>query len=253
MTTKAYNEQGVDTAIEPESHSLIKIVLWLVTLLFLPQVILGILSGIFFCVWQGEKFTLSTFDTWYMTISVLLILSLISPLITIPLLMKASKGKSWSGYYDFWAVKVIGVSEVVKWIVVGFVFWFISSFLGWWIKVPEEQFMLDIKAASNSTDMIILILFTLCLVVPIMEELIFRGWLFSKVAQTKLGNIGALLLTAFFFTIIHSQYENVMTFLMLLAFGLLLGFVRYKSNNISYTVIIHALFNTLTLTALLLN
>ncbi|TWX68491.1 CPBP family intramembrane metalloprotease [Colwellia demingiae] len=253
MTTKAINEQGVEKATESKSNLLVKTVLWLATLLFLPQIILGFLSGMFFGVWQGEKFTTSAFDVWYMTISVLLTLSLISPLITISLLIKATKAETWSERFDFWAVKVMGVSEVAKWTVVGFSFWFISSILGWWIKIPEEQFMLDIKAASNSTDMIILILFTLCLVVPIMEELIFRGWLFSKVAQTKLGNIGALLLTAFVFTTIHSQYEHVITFLMLLSFGLLLGFVRYKSNNTCYTINIHALFNTLTLTTLLLN
>ena len=81
-------------------------------------------------------------------------------------------------------------------------------------------------------------------------ELIFRGWLFTKIAQTKLGKIGALIVTAMVFTIIHSQYEHNVTFIILLFFGLLLGYTRYKSNNINYAIAIHVLFNSLAIMAL---
>jgi membrane protease YdiL (CAAX protease family) len=235
----------IDCKQEKLLSSLVKVAFWLLVLLFLPQIILSLLFGVFFGFWQAGEVTTNSFNTWYSTMPVLLTLSLISPVLTIPLLMKATNAENWPDRFNLWAIKAMVVSLTAKWLMVGFVFWLTSSFVGEWLKLPEEQFVLDIKAAGNSVGMVVLISFTLCVIIPIMEELIFRGWLFTKVEQTQLGSIGALILTAILFTIIHSQYENNVTFIMLLFFGLLLGYTRYKSNNISYSIAIHILFNGL--------
>ena len=138
----------------------------------------------------------------------------------------------------------------MKWLLAGFIFWAISSMIGAMMNLPVEQFMLDIKAASNSVGVIALVIVSICLVTPVMEELVFRGWLFRRIGQTKLGDIGALILTAIIFTVIHSQYEHNVSFIIMLAFGLLLGFIRYKSNNISYSIVTHMFFNSLAIVTL---
>jgi len=43
----------------------------------------------------------------------------------------------------------------------------------------------------------------------------------------------------------HNQYEQLATFLIILSLGLLLGWVRYKSQNTAYCIAIHMLFNGL--------
>jgi membrane protease YdiL (CAAX protease family) len=110
--------------------------------------------------------------------------------------------------------------------------------------------MLDLKAESNNSIVVILMVLTICVVVPIMEELVFRGWLYSKIAQTKLGDIGALTISSIIFTLIHTQYDNIITFLVIFLLGLLLGFARYKSANISYSIAMHMIFNSLAMVAL---
>ncbi len=248
MSIKLINtNELIDYKRENTLSSLAKIFFLLAILLFLPQTILSFLFGVVFGFWQEEGFTTNAFKAWSMSISVLLTVSLLSPLLTIPLLIKVTKAEDWSERFDFWAVKVMCVSKVAKWLAVGVAFWLFSSYTGELLKLPEEQIMLDIKIARNSVGMGILIFTTICLVVPIMEELVFRGWLFSKVAQTKLGSTGAIVLTSLIFTIIHSQYEQSITFIMLFLFSLLLGYARYKSNNISYSILIHIIFNSLAL------
>jgi membrane protease YdiL (CAAX protease family) len=166
------------------------------------------------------------------------------------MLLIATNRKNWDERFGFWAVKVINAKVLVKWLIVGLFFWLISSYLGELLNLPIEQFMLDVKSASNSLGVVILMVVTICLLVPVMEELVFRGWLYSKIAQTKLGNIGALFLSSILFTTIHTQYDNAITLMIIFSLGLLLGGVRYKSGNISYSIAIHILFNSLATIAL---
>lgn len=237
------------THVKPQS-SLIKAVFWLIVILFLPQLLLGFGFSIFFGIQQGNNFTEEAFSLWFASISVTLILTLLSTLLTLPLLIKATQAENWKCRFDFWAVKTINLKVLIKWLTIGLFFWLASSFMGEWLNLPVEQFMLDVKSAGNSVDMGILIFVSICLVIPIVEELIFRGWFFSQIAETKLGNIGALILSTIIFALIHSQYEQISTFIMLLLLSLLLGYVRYKSNNISYSIAIHIIFNSLAIITL---
>ena len=206
-----------------------------------------------FCVWRllwhvtGGDFTPELFDTWYKSVPVLLSASVISPVITLPLLALATGEKSWSDRFNFWAVKVTNKKLLFNWFVLFLIFWTISLFLAEWLQLPEEQFMIDLKAANNSIERLLLILTAICIVLPVMEELVFRGWLYSKILFTKFTNKGALLVTSVIFTVSHSQYENSFTIMMLFLLSLLLGLVRYKTNNISYSILSHMLFNNLSM------
>lgn len=249
MSVEIEANNPLEIPVKPKP-TLIKTVLWLLVILLLPQLVLGFGFTVFFGIQQGGDFTEEAFSLWFASVPVLLVLTLITPLLTLPLLNKATQAENWDSRFDFWAVKVINAKVLVKWLIVGLVFWLISSYIGELLNLPIEQFMLDVKAASNSLGVAILIVVTICLLVPVMEELVFRGWLYSKIAQTKLGNIGALFLSSILFTAIHTQYDNVITLVMIFSLGLLLGCVRYKSGNISYSIAIHILFNSLTTIAL---
>lgn len=82
---------------------------------------------------------------------------------------------------------------------------------------------------------------------PIVEEIFFRGYMQSRFHSVfKPGQ--AIFLTAFIFTLFHTQYFKWATvhLLMLLALFIgawLLSFVRYKSGSILPGLIAHALVN----------
>jgi len=272
IKTTSLNEEPIEKSIKPNS-SLVRVLLWLAAILFVPQILLFFALGIFFGV-QG--LSEEAIDANFSSVFTLLMMALVAPILTIPLLNAATQANNWHERFDFWALQPITTKRLFIWAGLGLIFWVVSTFIGEWLNIPVEQFMLDVKEASDSVTVVSLVVITICIVVPITEELVFRGWLYSKITQTKLGNIpiteelvfrgwlyskitqtklgniGALILSSIIFTIIHSQYDNTITFLMIFLLGLLLAFVRYRTGNISYSIAIHMIFNSLSTIALLL-
>ena len=244
-----------DSSIEaPENYraSHIKTLLWILAILFLPQLVLGFAFGIFFGIQQGVNFNEAERLRWLSSLPVMVSLMLSGSILTLPLLLKATQGKSWSSRLKFWAVRMINIKMLAKYLGVTFIFWLVISLISQWLNLPAEQFMLDLKGTESSALMVIFLLFSVCIFVPVVEELVFRGWLYTKIAQTKLNNIGALILSSILFTVIHTQYENIATFIIILSLAVLLGVIRYKSQNISYCIAVHILFNSLGMIALFL-
>jgi len=163
------NEKPLEISVQSKP-SLFKIALWLIVILLLPQLVLGFGASIFVGIQQGSDFSEEAVNLWLASIPVLLTLTLIAPFLTLPLLNKATQAESWRGRFDFWAVKAINAKALAKWLMVGFIFWLISSFIGELLKLPDEPFMLDIKAAGNSVGMGVLMFAAICLVMPIMES-----------------------------------------------------------------------------------
>ncbi|WP_286269883.1 CPBP family intramembrane glutamic endopeptidase [Thalassotalea hakodatensis] len=225
--------------------SLFNTSLWLLVLLILTPTVLSIFFDVYFGIQQGDNYSPEAFYDWVNSIPVLLKLSLMASLINIYILVKATNENNWTKRLDYWAVHSINRQELMKWLAVVFIFVCVSTLLGVVLNLTTENFMLDVQAANNSLAMFVLIIATTSFVSPIIEELIFRGWFYSKIKQTKLGDIGALVITTFIFTAIHTQYDNVSTLIYIFFLGLLLGFVRYKTQNTSYTIVIHILLNSL--------
>ncbi len=77
---------------------------------------------------------------------------------------------------------------------------------------------------------------------PIFEELFFRGFFFRGIQQSRLGNAGAVLITSFFWSIIHVQYNAPLIFWIFLL-GIVLGVARVRTNSTYLTIVLHALLN----------
>jgi len=88
---------------------------------------------------------------------------------------------------------------------------------------------------------LILGVITTILIAPIVEEFIFRGFLFSQLRIT-LGNWGAISLSSLVWTSLHFQYELKILF-ALFVFGLFLGFLRWKYNSLLLVMVLHAVNN----------
>jgi len=88
---------------------------------------------------------------------------------------------------------------------------------------------------------LILGVLTTVVIAPILEEFIFRGFLFSQLKNT-LGNWGAISLSSLAWTSLHFQYELKILFILFL-FGLILGFLRWKYNSLFLVMALHAINN----------
>ncbi len=94
-------------------------------------------------------------------------------------------------------------------------------------------------------------LFALAIVVgaPLSEELLFRGFLLSALAQSRLGFLGAALLTTLGWTVLHAGYSGVGLVEVFLA-GLLFSWLLWKSGNLWVPLICHGFYNGIVLLAI---
>ena len=79
---------------------------------------------------------------------------------------------------------------------------------------------------------------------PLVEETIFRGFLWRGLAASRLGNWGAWLLTSIFFAASHTVYYVDPGALILTAItGLIFGMVRWRTGSSTASMVTHALSN----------
>lgn len=101
------------------------------------------------------------------------------------------------------------------------------------------QMMVDVYKTAYFTP---LLWFAFVIVGPLMEEIVFRGFMFKGIEHSKMGPAGAVIITSLVWSFIHIQYD-VYGMVNLFLGGLLLGFARTKSNSIYPPVIMHILQN----------
>ena len=101
--------------------------------------------------------------------------------------------------------------------------------------------LLDLPGARLIAGLLIVVVW-----VPLAEEIIFRGWLFKALQRTRPGIWLALPVTTLIFAMMHSFYSpgGVVVIALL---GALLGWLRWKYDQLLVCVICHALYNGLTL------
>jgi hypothetical protein len=83
---------------------------------------------------------------------------------------------------------------------------------------------------------------SIVIVGPAFEEAFFRGFLFVGFRQSRLGAIGAIGLTAFFWALLHIQY-NVYGMATIFVMGIVLGIVRLKTGSLWSTLLMHSVWN----------
>ncbi len=77
---------------------------------------------------------------------------------------------------------------------------------------------------------------------PVFEEMFFRGFLFEGMRRSRLGDTGAIALTALGWTSIHLQYGSY-ELAVVFAGGVMLGIVRLRTGSLWAPMMFHALFN----------
>jgi uncharacterized protein len=77
---------------------------------------------------------------------------------------------------------------------------------------------------------------------PVAEELVFRGVLFSRIAASRLGPAGAIVIPAALFALIHVQYGGA-EILLILIDGLFYGLARYRTGSVLVPMLLHCLGN----------
>ncbi len=82
------------------------------------------------------------------------------------------------------------------------------------------------------------------IIVPIVEEGVFRGYLLRIMLRNKFSPIFAIVLQALLFTVAHLSFQNAPAIFVA---GIILGYIAYSFYSILPGIIIHSIFNILVL------
>jgi membrane protease YdiL (CAAX protease family) len=78
---------------------------------------------------------------------------------------------------------------------------------------------------------------------PLSEELLFRGFLFSGLAKSRLGLVGTGILTALFWTLLHVGY-SIFGLIEVFAIGLYFSWLLVRTGSLWAPMFCHAVYNT---------
>jgi uncharacterized protein len=81
---------------------------------------------------------------------------------------------------------------------------------------------------------------------PVVEEFIFRGALFNVIANSWFGKVGAVVITAAIWSVVHATTAPWLFVLIIFMMGLLLGTLLLRFGSLWVTIACHALWNSLT-------
>lgn len=109
------------------------------------------------------------------------------------------------------------------------------SGLLWWGLDQQNPFVIPHLAEAST-----LFFFWVLLCAPVIEEVFFREYLLTKLSGSpKFGPWRACMLTAVLFASLH----GIIAWLPLFYLGLVLGYLRVKTKNLSLVIGIHILHN----------
>ena len=135
----------------------------------------------------------------------------------------------------------------------GFVWWHYCIILAGFIVIsslvneyfPEQENDL-IRILQSSRSAVYIVAFVATFTAPLVEEVIYRGVLYSAF-QRKFGVPAAFVFVTFLFSLVHvpQYWPSYSTIFLLALLSLTLTAIRVKANNLLPCIILHTLFNGL--------
>jgi len=94
----------------------------------------------------------------------------------------------------------------------------------------------------SSAQLVPLLWFAMVVIAPVSEELFFRGFLFKGVESSRMGPVGAVIVTSLVWSVLHAQLD-VFALAGTFVGGLLLGWALLKTRSVYIPIIMHAIWN----------
>lgn len=172
-----------------------------------------------------------------MVISFTAILSFFMVFFTILILAKLQK-------MPLKTILPIKKSKLSLWIIFSIILVFLNTIFYQISLLLEREPMLFMDSLAQTANPLWVLILAVVLIIPIYEELIFRGFMWSALVNSKLGIIGASLITSGVFAWVHFQY-GVVELMMIFALALLFGMARLYSGSLKLPIFLHITNNSM--------
>src|ERR1700722_108123 len=110
-------------------------------------------------------------------------------------------------------------------------------------RTSSPDFMVDVMKSAQSDGALWLLILGFSVAAPVSEEFLARGFLYYGWSETFLKAPGAICLSSLVWTALHLQYYDWFSFGEVFSLGLWLGYLRYRSQSIWLTIVLHGLNN----------
>ena len=135
-------------------------------------------------------------------------------------------------------------STLILFIIANIVIYLVSISSKYLLHEFNEQNIVQYFKHNKITELEVL---NIIVVVPIFEEIVFRG-LFYKLLRSYFSIVPSMLISSIIFSIVH---ENILVLIVLFSLGLILCYSYERNKSIIYPIVIHSLFNLLMLLLIL--
>lgn len=145
-----------------------------------------------------------------------------------------------SSFTEYLGLTRISLKRLGVWLLIAIIYLTLMDTCSYLLKRPiVPEFMNKVVQTARFPW---LLYFAFIVAAPVFEELFFRGFLYKGLSNSRLKSIGAILLTSFCWSLLHTQYDRFIVFQIFLG-GVLLGFARLKTGSVYVTIGMHALQN----------
>jgi len=193
----------------------------------------------------GEPLTLENFFLFAPKVerdALLLSISVIgSALIVVPLVFGIAKLKKGSVLRDYFDLRGYSWKTFWRWMG-GLALLLVVEGVALDLMGVEQtpSFMMNIKFPTTSS--MYLLAFSVMFMAPLIEEVVFRGFLLKGFSKTFMGEWGAIIVTSLLWAIIHLQYE-VAYVAVIFMIGLVFGYARIKTQSLFVPMTMHMVMN----------
>ena len=150
------------------------------------------------------------------------------------------------GIREYLALHPIGWKTILSIMGITVLLLILSEVAGIFLGQGSDSGTNFIVDAYNTAVFPALLWIAIVIFAPVFEESFFRGFLFIGFSRSRIGAVGAIILTAFLWSILHIQY-NIFGMMVIFILGLILGYVRLKTNSLWSSITLHASWNFLTM------
>lgn len=121
-----------------------------------------------------------------------------------------------------------------------------TIYLGWMLLtnlIMDWRGPWDFSGWARSPMIVnVLRVLAVCILGPIAEELIFRGWLYDRFSRTRLGPTMTIVILAAIWAVIHISYPPGVIAVIFVS-GLMLGFARRQTGSVILPILMHVAWN----------
>jgi len=198
-----------------------------------------------YMLFEGMSITKASFDTIAasaMTDSFLLFLSAMGGmLVAVPVAFWMAKLKKGAILKDYFALNGFSFKSLGLWIIIFIVLQISTGLLIEALGAKETpNFMLNLEYPTLLAKVLLVV--AVIVAAPVVEEVVFRGFLLKGFSNSFMGVHGAVLVTSALWAVIHMQYE-IAYLIAIFVIGVVFAYARIYTNSLYIPMIMHGLMN----------